>query len=140
MKSQPGFAKIICLDGRITGVLARGKSGQLSEFQKTFVKGSHAILIENREIWSKSVFSKIHQNTKDFFPQTKDHEEMQYAPKKIFKKRKERKKPSWLREGVRAHLAFASKLLVAHGNPLSPQRRGKTLANLITSLVGFQID
>lgn len=65
---------------------------------------------------------------------------MQYAPKKILKKRKERKKPSWLREGVRAHLAFASKLLVAHGNPLSPQRRGKTLANLITSLVGFQID
>lgn len=60
MKSQPGFAKIICLDGRITGVLARGKSGQLSEFQKTFVKGSHAMLIENREIWSKSVFSKIH--------------------------------------------------------------------------------
>lgn len=50
IRNEHGFAKIICFYGRITGMLVREGQYNLSEFQKMFVKGSHDVLIGNREI------------------------------------------------------------------------------------------
>lgn len=58
---------MICSDGRIAGVLVRRGQDSLSEFQKTSVKGSPDVLIENREIWSKSMVFKDSFEHKGFF-------------------------------------------------------------------------
>lgn len=64
----------------------------LTEFQKMFVKGSHDVLIGNREIWSKSlVFKGSFEHRGFFFFQTEDHEKSNMQEKR-------RKKKSWLWE------------------------------------------
>lgn len=79
-----GSPKIICFGDGITGVIGRERSGQSIWILKAFIRGYLDILIENREIWPKSMLFNNLLNTKDFV-QTKDYKEIQYPsspPKK----------------------------------------------------------
>ena len=59
----------------------------LTEFQKMFVKGSHDVLIGNREIWSKSLVFKDSFEHRGFFFFSKQ----KVMRKAICKKKEERK-------------------------------------------------
>lgn len=63
MRSQHRFAKIICFNGSITGVLVREGRYDLSEFQKTFVKGSQMYSRQTEKFGLNPWFSIIHLNT-----------------------------------------------------------------------------